>query len=527
MPKKFIYSITKSNALHSKLLFYLVVLIKMAQSSLPDDPSRRNSDNSHLEIFSLIWLDSNVNGSDIRNTEQQLRTIINYVKKFQDVEQCERYIVEQSENDRLVVIVSGRLGRIIVPSIHALRQVVSIYVYCMDKKGNKEWADKFSKVKAVASELTELVTQIKEDHKVQKQAEEPFSINIFNKNRGKGKSTSGLNGKFVFSQMLIECLLRLKSTETDTNEVIKCCKQQYEGNSVELNLIRKFEKTYSPDKALTWYTEESFFYNTLNAVLRNENTYMICLFRTYISDIYHQLKNNQVKERIRVYRGQKISSEELETLKQLIGSFISVNSFFSTSKSYQEALTFVQGSNIAAGLERVVFEIDADPSIITTKPFADISKYSAYNKESEVLFMLGSIFRLNGVECSMTDRLWTIRMSLCSEIEYDLKDVLTHMRSQLGNGDTNLRILGKVLWTMGKIGLAEQYFTRYLKELPLNDPLLSTVYEELGNLLSQKGDYEQSVFWHQKAIDFKNQGPTIIGTTDINKRSEQILILEN
>ncbi|CAF3088666.1 unnamed protein product [Rotaria sp. Silwood2] len=493
----------------------------MATTSLPDDNIYTHVDDQYLEIFCLIWLDANVNSKDIRNTEKKLRTVINRFKKFQDVEQCKNFIQQQSQNDRLVIIVSGRLGREIVPSIQGLRQVASIYVYCKDKKGNKEWADKFPKVKDVLVELNELIARITADHKIQKKVEEPLSINIFTTNFGKGKSTSGINGKFVFSQVLIDCLLRLKSTETDKNELIDRCKQQYAGNKVELNNIDEFEKSYSPDKALWWYSRQSFFYNTLNAVLRNQKTHLMFLFRSYVSDIYHQLKDHQVTHTLKVYRCQMISIDELETLKQLIGHFISVNSFFSTSTDYEAALSFINVHGVKGSLEPVLFEINADPQKVTTKPFADISKFSEFTQESEVLFMLGSIFRLNSVSRSGNDQLWIIQLTLCSETEHDLRHVLKHLQQQLGTGETNFRTFGKILWTMGKLDLAEQYYTRFLNELPPNDPIIGSLYEELGELASQNRDYETSIEWRQKAIEFKSQQQPIL-TAGINAANNAI-----
>ncbi|CAF3765586.1 unnamed protein product [Rotaria sp. Silwood1] len=201
----------------------------MATSTLSNDDFHRNSADQHLEIFGLIWLDADVNIKEIRNTEQQFRSIINHLKKFQDVKQCQQYIEERSQKDRLVLIVSGRLGREIVPSIHKLRQVISIYVYCMDKKSNEQWSCEFAKVKAVVVELDELVSRIKTDHKIQKKVEEPLSISVLNTSIDTGKSTIGVNGEFVFSQVLIDCLLRLKSTQTDINELINYLKNEYEG----------------------------------------------------------------------------------------------------------------------------------------------------------------------------------------------------------------------------------------------------------------------------------------------------------
>jgi len=36
--------------------------------------------------------------------------------------------------------------RYIVPRLHDLPQLNSVYVYCLDRIGNKQWADKYSKV---------------------------------------------------------------------------------------------------------------------------------------------------------------------------------------------------------------------------------------------------------------------------------------------------------------------------------------------------------------------------------------------
>ena len=119
----------------------------MATAILSSDEFHIDVDDKHLEIFCLIWLDTNVNVKETRDTEQKLRSIINHLKKFQEVKQCQQYIVQRSQKDRLILIVSGRLGPEIVPSIHKLRQVISIYVYCMDKKSNEQWSSKFTKVK--------------------------------------------------------------------------------------------------------------------------------------------------------------------------------------------------------------------------------------------------------------------------------------------------------------------------------------------------------------------------------------------
>ncbi|CAF1682235.1 unnamed protein product [Adineta ricciae] len=123
-----------------------------------------NTDDNNLETFSLLWLDAAIHtNTENQEAQKQLRACINHVIPFEDPNRCQRYIQTTSSQDRLVLIVSGRLGREVVPLIHQIRQLSSVYVYCMDEEGNKKWAKDFKKVKAVVVNLNDLIFQIKTD----------------------------------------------------------------------------------------------------------------------------------------------------------------------------------------------------------------------------------------------------------------------------------------------------------------------------------------------------------------------------
>ncbi len=93
---------------------------------------------------------------------------------------------------------------------------------------------------------------------------------------------------------------------------------------IELRNIYEFENNYSSEKALWWYTRESFFYKTLNKALRTQNIHL----RSYINDIYDQLEKNYSNSALKVYRFQLISKDEFNHLLKNLGQFISINSFF-------------------------------------------------------------------------------------------------------------------------------------------------------------------------------------------------------
>ncbi|CAF0905604.1 unnamed protein product [Adineta steineri] len=215
-----------------------------------------------------------------------------------------------------------------------------------------------------------------------------------------------------------------------------------------------------------------------------------------------------------------MSNDELNNLKNNIGQFISINSMFSTTKQRTTALFYLGELTTHIDSERVLFEIDADPRIVTTKPFANISKHSHFPEESEVLFMVGSIFRLDNIYRN-DDQIWIVKMTLCNDDEHDLKQVLMHMKQQIENKETNLQTLAKLLWEMGKLDLAEKYLTRVLNQLPLNDPLHISLYEDLGKLASQRGDYDMSMKWRQTLLTFKEKNP-LAANVSINKTNNSI-----
>ncbi|CAF5040802.1 unnamed protein product [Rotaria sp. Silwood1] len=119
--------------------------------------------------------------------------------------------------------------------------------------------------------------------------------------------------------------------------------------------------------------------------------------------------------------------------------------------------------------------------------------------------MLGSIFRLKNVDRSNDGQVWIIRMILCSDNEHELKHVLMDMKQKLESGETNLRTLGKLLSEMNKSDLAEKYFIRFTEQLSLNDSLLDDLYEDLGKVAAQAGNFDKGMEWRKKAFVVKKQ----------------------
>ena len=103
-----------------------------------------NSD-GHDDV--LIWLDSNIDNDndDCQNTITQLRHVIKVVNTFTDTEQCIQFL-KKMKNEKAYLIVSGALGQQIMPRIHNMSQLESIFIFCGNKQYHEQWAKDWSKI---------------------------------------------------------------------------------------------------------------------------------------------------------------------------------------------------------------------------------------------------------------------------------------------------------------------------------------------------------------------------------------------
>lgn len=107
--------------------------------------STRTTEN--LETFSLLWLDENVNSTEQNiNAQKKLKTVMNQLKTFENTQVYQQYIQQNTSTNSIVLIVSGKCGRELIPTIHELSQLNAIYVYCMDIKSNEVWTKNYRKV---------------------------------------------------------------------------------------------------------------------------------------------------------------------------------------------------------------------------------------------------------------------------------------------------------------------------------------------------------------------------------------------
>ena len=238
----------------------------------------------------------------------------------------------------------------------------------------------------------------------------------------------------------MKVLLKLPRTLESKQEMIEQLRLTSGDNKIFLNQIDDFEQNYHSNAAIQWYTRDTCLYRFLNRALRCEDTELIINYRFFIIDLYQKIDElyQQMREQMNYseaklltyYRGQVLSTSEIERFKTNIGGLVSFNTFFSTSLSLDIALMFA-GNSTAEGSALdmpVLFCIEVDSSIENTRPYANIHLYSVNEDEDEVLFSIGSVFRVEKVEnLSNNEAVEVIYLTMVDENDLPKENVATDL----------------------------------------------------------------------------------------------------
>ncbi|CAF1172252.1 unnamed protein product [Adineta steineri] len=408
-----------------------------------------NQDN--LPVTTLYWLDSNPNNA--QQFEHDLRTIVNIdeLKIFENPNECRESVI-LSTDKTLVLIVSGCFVVQLIPYIHDLKQVSAIYVYCSNIEFYLQWSKIYKKVKDVLTHRDDLIQRIYTDNKYRQLV---GNINFFHHHEQSHENLRSQNVVFVYQQLFIEILLRLKRQESCNNdELIAYLYQKFADNSSECRKIEEFQQVYRVNESIQWYTRPGCIFAHLNAALRKWDLQIVVRYRFFIKNLYQQLKDEYARQRNttlsdikHVYRGQRFSFHEIQQLQNAIGQYISFNSFLSTTKDENVAMIFAGDDPQLAVLFHIEIQTNIDRS---TKPFASISHLShiGLGDEEEVLFMLGTIFRVKSFGKRLAeDSHWILELELANENEHCLKE-FGHYRQEELPRETSLANLQSLLLEM-------------------------------------------------------------------------------
>ncbi|CAF3326907.1 unnamed protein product [Rotaria sp. Silwood2] len=341
-----------------------------------------------------------------------------------------------------------------------------------------------------------------------------MSVFVREKNEKTVRNLSKDNVPFLWFQLLIDILIRIPYNDQAKDEMLHECRKHYgipckDEEEVEENMtvnnyaktaeedMINFEKNYKSNEALKFYTNDSFLYRLFNLALRTENIDLLFIFRFFLADMYKHLQKlylEQFPDQLphTVFRGQLMTNQEFNSLKDNIGHLMPINTFFSTTEDRHAAEMF-SGFGADPNMLSVLFEIEVYIISLTVKrPFVSISHLSTMPDELEVLFSVGSMFRIESVQDTQSiEGYWYVKLKLVED-DSDINEFRVELEKEYCD-ESDLCSLGSVLIAMGDYKRDERYFRMLLEYLPADHPNTYRIYSCLGKIAHNKGDRQTSL----------------------------------
>ncbi|UJR11319.1 hypothetical protein I4U23_015500 [Adineta vaga] len=385
---------------------------KSTQNVSNNNNSTCNVHNENKEGTTLLWFDPNIGSrEDTLETQKMLRCINDYVIFHTDLEECVKFI-QSVEKETILLITSGSKASQLLPRVASLRQIDSIFIFCMKKSRYEYLIDEYSKINGIYVQINDLCQAIKcQTNLIDKQLQ---TFSFFDQRQKATRDLSRESTEFLWFQLFHHIINRLPRNQQSKQQMIEICRQYYHGNTKELKLIDQFEQEYQPEEAIRWYTKDSFVYKLINKALRTEDIELLYVFRFFVGDLSKNLENEHEKllssneEMFTVYRGVHLDKEEFHRLKQNQGQLISTNGYLSTSRNRSKANGFALRRTIITNHKNEKTEKQS-ATIVFGKLMCDLGKYDQSQKYFEQLLQnpngediawiehnLGRIFHLKG-----------------------------------------------------------------------------------------------------------------------------------
>jgi len=259
------------------------------------------------------------------------------------------------------------------------------------------------------------------------------------------------------------------------------------------------------------YTADSSFHKDINKDLGlNEKEKYLSFIKTLYEGV--KLKSLSLASNNILYRGSKISIEEIKTIKFYLNKIIKLivfsKSFLSFSKNKIVAESFLVYENTNKSLSKVLYILEKDDNIgYNLSTHGDIEKISYFPDEKEVLFFPFSSFEIKKIK----------EINIGKEKGYEIK--LLYLGKYLKEIEKNKNIINKenkIPDSEFKKQLFESGLIKKEKIKDINTKLLYNEYKK----------YEKDIEENNKKINIII-GEINISSNDINKDIQIINSFEN
>ncbi|CAF1291405.1 unnamed protein product [Adineta ricciae] len=218
---------------------------------------------------------------------------------------------------------------------------------------------------------------------------------------------------------LTELIINLPRTNEAKQDFLKFCRETYRTNSTYMSKIEEFERTYDEPHAIQWYSAaSSFVCQIVSKTCALMDFAAFFRIRFILRDLYTQLQQlheqqlaNLLRRDLIVYRGKKLSKEEVNRLK-IKGELFVTRNFLSTSIQEDVAGMFSGEGTRNEDEISVLICMHIEQTEVQEKPIAFIGEMSFMQFEDEVMLPMGLVFRTESYEEINDDEAYAIKINM-------------------------------------------------------------------------------------------------------------------
>ena len=336
----------------------------------------------------VIWFEANINSHENQKHLKQLQEKY-IVDTFQKLDEAYYHILNNQKHS-YYVIASGDSGEELIEKIH--KNIRMFCVFCRNVDVHRRWAKKFLKFGCVSDKLYDINRTILIDL-LQSQARSPplrynfpSFLTLFDH--------QDLN-KIFSHHLYLRRLVHFKDRRQAKADFFSLASHLYPNDLDALKLFKKTYDNYARESILKWFTQESFFYKTLNACLKIATVDSIQYCRLPLKDLEAAIKE-QYYSRSHAFHGLvysvfTVSDSEWNRYRNSIGGEIEAYGFLSASK-VKEVATEYAGNDINNKALITIVIPEQNLNEPDEQGFAELEDFSVFKGEREILFNVRSRF---------------------------------------------------------------------------------------------------------------------------------------
>ncbi|CAF3359991.1 unnamed protein product [Rotaria socialis] len=416
--------------------------------------SDKNLNGTYVDSPVVVWSDGSIgknsNSNDDLNTLIQLGHIVNKQRKlihtFNELDQCQDFI--KCVNN-VFLIVSGTMGQQLVPLIHDLEQIHSIYIFCMNKHKYESWTKQYRKIEGVFTKIEDLCECLRKYFIGQSLSEcEKLQFDLVSRNILLQKNDER---ELSFLYAILSKVILANMNSIKQQDMIDYCRMENKNKNHE-KLIDQLKNDYGQHNPVWWFTRDNFLREIINRALQLHDFLTLCMMSPFLNDLNDKLEQlyrqqlSSSSDLLHLYFSQSVSNDEFMKLRTNKNGLMCINEFLFANTDRNIPLMFLEHQTFKCSPTNnvnVLFKICVSQTNESNALYANIGTVSQFVHEKDYLISMSSIYRIGNVEAlPEIPSVWLIHLTLLDQDDQELINCIQDIDTDEFCEDDYLALVG-------------------------------------------------------------------------------------